>query len=71
MASRAVALSIFGALGFAIGFLAFLASPAVGSAFATIIPQLVVDQGVVFAMISGIAGAAISTTVVSVWAKRP
>ena len=71
MASRAIALSIFGALGFTIGFLAFLASPAVGSALATLIPQLVVDQGVVFAMISGIAGAAISTTVVSVWAKRP
>jgi hypothetical protein len=64
---RALALAIFGAIGFAIGSLSFLAAPLVS----TWLPTIVIDQAVAFAMISGAAGAAISTTVVSVWAKRP
>ncbi len=57
MVSRTGVLAIFGAIGFAIGFLAFLATPAITDALAI--------------MVSGFAGAAISTTVVNVWAKRP
>lgn len=64
---RAAALAIFGAIGFAIGSLSFLAAPLV----ANWMPTIVIDQAIAFAMISGAAGAAISTTVVSVWAKRP
>jgi hypothetical protein len=64
---RAIALTIFGAIGFAIGSLSFLAAPLL----TTWLPTIVIDQGVAFAMISGAAGAAISTTVASVWAKRP
>ena len=64
---RTLALAIFGAIGFAIGSLSFLAAPLV----ANWLPTIVIDQAVAFAMISGAAGAAISTTVVSVWAKRP
>jgi hypothetical protein len=64
---RTIALAIFGAIGFAIGSLSFLAAPLV----ANWMPTIVIDQAVAFAMISGAAGAAISTTVVSVWAKRP
>ncbi len=71
MASRTAVLAIFGTLGFAIGFIAFLASPAVANALASILPQLAVDKSIVFATISGAAGAAISTATVSVWAKRP
>jgi hypothetical protein len=69
MAARTIVLAIFGTIGFAIGFLSFLASPGVAAAFASILPQL--DKSIAFALVSGIAGAAISTTVVSVWAKRP
>jgi hypothetical protein len=67
MASRTAILAIFGAIGFAVGFLAFLASPTVASALAAILP---VDASIVFALISGVAGATISTTVISLWARR-
>lgn len=71
MASRAMVLSAFGAIGFLIGFLAFLASSSMGEILAMILAQLVLDQSLVFATVSGAAGAAISTVVVSMWAKRP
>jgi hypothetical protein len=64
---RAIVLAIFGAIGFSIGSLSFLAAPLV----ADWIPTIAIDQSIAFAMISGAAGAAISTTVVSVWAKKP
>lgn len=64
---RTAILAIFGAVGFAIGSLSFLAAPLV----ATWLPTIVIDQAAAFALISGAAGAAVSTTVVSVWAKRP
>jgi hypothetical protein len=64
---RTSVLAIFGAIGFAIGSLSFLAAPLV----AAWLPMIIIDQALAFAMISGAAGAAISTTVVSVWAKRP
>lgn len=64
---RTSVLAIFGAIGFAIGSLSFLAAPLV----AAWLPTIIIDQALAFALISGAAGAAISTTVVSVWAKRP
>ncbi|MDQ3872150.1 MAG: hypothetical protein M3258_00880 [Thermoproteota archaeon] len=67
MVSRTVILAIFGAIGFMIGFLAFLASPTVVSALSALLP---VDASIVFALISGVAGATISTTVISLWARR-
>lgn len=70
MASRAAVIGIFGAIGFAIGFFAFLASPVVGNALATIIPNLLVDPSIVFASISGAVGAAISTVTVTAWARK-
>jgi nitrate reductase gamma subunit len=68
MASRTGILAIFGAIGFVIGFLAFLASPTVANALATL---LQVDASIVFAMISGVVGATVSTAVISLWARRP
>jgi hypothetical protein len=65
--ARALALAIFGSIGFAIGFLSFLAAPLV----ANWMPTIVIDQAMAFATLSGAAGAAISTTVVSMWARRP
>lgn len=67
MATRTTVLAIFGTVGFAIGFLAFLVSPLI----AAWLPTIIVDQAIVFATISGAAGAGISTTVVSMWARRP
>ena len=54
MVSRTGILAIFGAIGFAIGFLAFLASPTVANALVSI---LHVDASIVFALVSGVAGA--------------
>ncbi|MEM3094758.1 MAG: hypothetical protein QXX64_03865 [Nitrososphaera sp.] len=65
--ARGPVLAIFGAIGFAIGFLSFLAAPLI----ANWVPSIVIDQALAFATISGAAGAAISTTVVSLWARRP
>jgi hypothetical protein len=65
--ARISVLAIFGTIGFAIGFLTFLAAPLI----ANWMPTIVIDQALAFATISGAAGAAISTTVVSVWARRP
>ena len=67
MVSRTGILAIFGAVGFAIGFLAFLASPTVAQALSTI---LHVDASIVFALVSGVAGAAISTSVINLWARK-
>lgn len=71
MASRAGVIAIFAAIGFGIGFLAYLATPAVGSFLSDVLPTLTVDQSVIFATICGGAGAAISTITVTAWAKRP
>jgi hypothetical protein len=65
--ARVPVLAIFGAIGFAIGFLSFLAAPLI----ANWLPTIVIDQALAFATVSGAAGAAISTTIVSMWAKRP
>jgi hypothetical protein len=65
--ARTTILAIFGTIGFAIGFLSFLAAPLL----ANWLPTIVIDQALAFATISGAAGAAISTTVVSLWARRP
>jgi nitrate reductase gamma subunit len=68
MVSRTGILAIFGAIGFAIGFLAFLASPTVANALVSI---LHVDASIVFALVSGVAGATVSTSVITLWARRP
>lgn len=55
-------------VGFAIGFLGFLGLPLVAKGLVNWIPTI--DQSIAFAMISGMAGSAISTTAVTMWAKR-
>jgi hypothetical protein len=70
MASRAGIIGIFAAVGFAIGFMAYLAAPAVGQYLKEVWPMLMVEPSVIFATICGGAGAAISTITVTAWAKR-
>lgn len=70
MASRAGVIAIFAAIGFAVGFFAYLASPAVGQALMTLIPALAIDPSIVFAMITGAAGALVSTVTVTAWARK-
>jgi hypothetical protein len=68
MSSRAGIIGIFAAIGFAIGFMAYLVTPAVGQYLKEMWPML--DQSIILAMICGGAGAAISTITVTAWAKR-
>ncbi|MEM2139836.1 MAG: hypothetical protein QXJ74_00065 [Nitrososphaera sp.] len=70
MASRAGVIAIFAMIGFAVGFFAYLASPVVGQALLALIPTLSVDPSIVFAMITGAAGALVSTVTVTAWARR-
>jgi hypothetical protein len=70
MASRTGVIAIFAAIGFAVGFLAYLASPVVGQAIMALIPSLSIDPSIVFAMITGAAGALVSTVTVTAWARR-
>lgn len=70
MASRAGVIAIFAAIGFGIGFLAFLASPTVAQTLMDVLPTLTLDPSIVFATITGAAGALISTVTVTAWAKR-
>ena len=70
MASRAGVIAIFAAIGLGIGFLAYMATPAMGTFLRDVLPTLTVDSSVIFATICGGAGAAISTITVTAWAKR-
>jgi ABC-type transport system involved in cytochrome c biogenesis permease subunit len=70
MTSRSGIIAAFAAVGFVIGFFAYLATPAVGQYLKTVWPMLMLDQSLVFAMMCGGAGAAISTITVTAWAKR-
>lgn len=68
--SRVGITALIGLAGFAIGFLAYLASPSLTSALREIIPAVMLDKAVAFAMVSGALGSLISVSLVSVWAKR-
>lgn len=72
---RFAALSIFWTVGFAIGFLGYLAYPTVSSwlsnTLPNALPNIVLNQVFIGAVISGIAGAVVSTVLVIRWSKRP
>jgi hypothetical protein len=66
VSSRMALTTLFAGVGFAIGFLVFLASPVLLKALGGIALQ----QDIVFATISGFAGAVISTVVAMAWGRR-
>ena len=66
--SRFLVTGIIALIGFGIGFLGFLGLPLVAQGLIGWIPTI--DQSIGFAMVSGMAGSLISTTVVTMWAKR-
>lgn len=70
MAVRVGVIAIFAAIGFTVGFLAYLASPVVGQALLALIPTLAVDPSIAFAIVAGAAGATISAVTVTAWARR-
>ena len=67
--SRKVAIFAFWLLGFGIGCIGYLALPGIAQWFSKIMPNFV-NEGVIGALIAGIAGSAISTFTVVTWANK-
>lgn len=69
--SRGVAIFIFWAIGFSIGSVGFLLVPNVVSWLGTVLPQIIVNQAILGAILAGVVGSAISTFTVVTWANKP
>jgi hypothetical protein len=69
--SRGVAIFIFWALGFLIGSVGFLVVPNVVSWLGAVLPQIVINQAILGAILAGVVGSAISTFTVVTWANKP
>ena len=67
--SRKVAIFAFWLLGFGIGCVGYLALPGIAQWFSKIMPNFL-NEGVIGALIAGIAGSAISTFTVVTWANK-
>jgi hypothetical protein len=68
--SRAQAIFIFWALGFTIGAAGYLMVPNAVSWLGNILPDIVVNQAVLSAILAGIVGSAVSTFAVISWANK-
>jgi hypothetical protein len=68
--SRAMAIFIFWALGFTIGTAGYLMVPNAVSWLGNILPEIVVNQAVLSAILAGIVGSAVSTFAVISWANK-
>jgi uncharacterized membrane protein YeaQ/YmgE (transglycosylase-associated protein family) len=67
--SRKFAIFAFWLLGFGIGCIGYLALPGIAQWFSKIMPNFL-NEGVIGALIAGIAGSAISTFTVVTWANK-
>jgi hypothetical protein len=68
--SRGLAIFIFWALGFSIGTVGYLVVPNAVSWLGDVLPEIVVNQAVLGAILAGIVGSAISTFTVVTWANK-
>jgi hypothetical protein len=68
--SRALAILIFWALGFAIGSAGYLMVPNAVAWLGSILPEIVVNQAVLGSVLAGIVGSAVSTFAVVTWANK-
>jgi hypothetical protein len=68
--SRALAILIFWALGFTIGAAGYLMVPNAVSWLGNILPEIVINQAVLSAILAGIVGSAVSTFAVITWANK-
>lgn len=67
--SRKIAIFAFWLLGFGIGFVGYISLPDIAHWFALNVPNFL-NQFVIGALISGIAGSAVSTFSIVFWANR-
>jgi hypothetical protein len=68
--SRALAILIFWALGFTIGTAGYVMVPNAVSWLGNILPEIVINQAVLSAILAGIVGSAVSTFAVITWANK-
>ncbi|MDQ3999241.1 MAG: hypothetical protein M3208_03360 [Thermoproteota archaeon] len=68
--SRAVAIFIFWAIGFAVGSAGYLMVPNAVSWIGSILPEIVLNQVILGSILAGIVGSAVSTFAVVTWASR-
>ena len=68
--SRPLAIFIFWALGFTVGAAGYLMVPNAVSWLGNILPDIVVNQAVLSAILAGIVGSAVSTFAVISWANK-
>jgi hypothetical protein len=68
--SRAMAVFIFWALGFTVGTAGYLLVPNAVTWLGNILPEIVVNQAVLSAILAGIVGSAVSTFAVISWANK-
>ncbi len=68
--SRGLAIFIFWALGFSIGSVGYLVVPNVVSWLANILPEIVLNQAILGAILAGVVGSAVSTFTVVTWANK-
>lgn len=68
--SRSLAIFIFWALGFTVGAAGYLMVPNAVSWLGNILPEIVVNQAVLSAILAGVVGSAVSTFAVITWANK-
>jgi hypothetical protein len=68
--SRSLAIFIFWALGFTVGAAGYLMVPNAVSWLGNILPEIIVNQAVLSAILAGVVGSAVSTFAVITWANK-
>lgn len=68
--SRGIAILIFWALGFTIGCAGYLMVPNAVAWLGSVLPEIVVNQAILGAILAGVVGSAVSTFTVVTWANR-
>ena len=70
MLSRAFAIFIFWILGFTIGVAGYFLVPNVVSWLGMILPDIIVNQAILGAILAGVVGSAVSTFTIVTWASK-
>jgi hypothetical protein len=68
--SRALAIFIFWALGFTVGAAGYLIVPNTVSWLGNVLPEIVVNQALLSAILAGVVGSGVSTFAVITWANK-
>ena len=69
--SRRLAIFMFWVLGFTIGSIGYIAVPNVVSWLGNILPEVVLNQAMLGAILAGLVVSAVSTFTIVTWANRP